>query len=222
MVIYLILLGWCLVAFVAGRLLPTGHQALRLFEGEALAVVFLGFFAVPYQHLAGLPTLLDIRVSQQHRFLAPFVVGIAFALADLLALHFIRLPATGQLLPSFLQPFPYSFLYFVADAIYLEVIYRLLPFTILLSLLGHRQLTAGRTPLAFWIVAALCAVAAPYQLIVKAPPALMVTMYVLHFVFNMIQALFYKNAGLLASLSMRLGNYLLWYILLGMWLQWHL
>ncbi|HEY0273818.1 MAG TPA: hypothetical protein VGC22_11575 [Chitinophaga sp.] len=215
---YLALAGWCLVAFVAGRLLPAGRLPIHLFDGEALAVVCLGFFAVPYQPLAGLPALLDQQVGWRQRVAAPLAAGLLFALANLAALRYL-LPWPPVRLPVLLQPFPYSLFYFGADAIYVEVIYRLLPFTILLSLTGHRQLKEGRTPLAFWVVALLCALAAPYPLVVKTPSALVVTLYTLHFLFNLVQALFYKNAGLLASLSMRLGHYLLWYVLLGLWLQ---
>lgn len=213
--VYLLMVGWCIVTLVYGRVLLSGHPGIRLFDGEALAVVCLGFFAVPYQHLAGLPSLLDHRVGWRQRLLAPLATGLAFALVDLLIFRFVLVrPHT-----DFLQPFPYSLFYFGADAFYVEVIYRLLPFTILLSLTGHPQLREGRTPLAFWAVAACCALAAPYQLLVKGPRPLMLGLYALHFVFNILQAVFYKQAGLLAAVFMRLGHYLLWYVLLGVCLQ---
>ena len=218
--VYLLLIVWCLIALFAGRIMLSRGVPLRLFDGEALAVVCLGFFAVPYQQLAGLPSLTDYRVNWRLRYLAPFAMGLSFAIVDVVVFRYVLHPAPSSRLPGFLQPFPYSALYFVADAVYVEVIYRLLPFTLILSLTGHLQLKAGRTPIAFWIVAIVTSLAAPYQLIVKGPVQLMVTLYTLHFVFNMIQALFYKNAGLLASLCMRLGHYLLWYILLGICLQW--
>ena len=39
------------------------------------------------------------------------------------------------------------------------------------------------------------------------------------FLMNFLQAIWYKKAGFLASLSLRLGHYLFWHILLGIYVQ---
>ena len=39
------------------------------------------------------------------------------------------------------------------------------------------------------------------------------------FIMNYLQGIYYKNAGFIATLNLRLGHYLFWHILLGFYVQ---
>jgi hypothetical protein len=40
------------------------------------------------------------------------------------------------------------------------------------------------------------------------------------FAMNFLQAIYFKKAGFIANLSLRLGHYLIWHILLGIYVEW--
>lgn len=219
--IYALIFLVCLITWLCGILFLQNKPEFRIFGISGLLLVLSGFIMVPLQKVAGFPDLFDKEVQGRKRFIEPFGIGIIFAIADVVVFKLILHPEPYTTLPPFLQPFPYSILLYFSGAVYCEVLYRLLPFTLILSvvsLITHGK-GAGRY---FWILAVLTSFWEPLEQTGNAMPWVMVYTFLSGFLFNFLQAVYYKKAGFLSSLSVRLGHYFLWHILLGIYVQYYL
>jgi hypothetical protein len=121
-------------------------------------------------------------------------------------------------LPPFLQPFPYSIFLYFSGAFEIEVFYRLIPLTLIL-LLG-KWLAGGKYFDTFlWSAIVLTSLREPIEQLPNGELWLVVYSLLTGFLMNYFQAIYFKNAGFLASLTLRLGHYLFWHILLGIYVQ---
>jgi hypothetical protein len=217
-IIYISFVMVAVLGIFYGNAIKENYSFLRIWQYEHIFMILLGIPFLFLQNKAGLPNFLENTTSNKQRFLYPILIGIGFGVLDVIVIKFINHPEPYTTLPPFLQPFPYSMFLYFSGAFEIEIFYRLIPMTIIL-LLGKWFakgkyfnifvataiiLTSIREPLEqlptgeFWFVA--------YSLLTG-------------FLMNLFQALSFKQSGFLASFSLRLGHYLFWHILLGIYVQ---
>jgi hypothetical protein len=180
-----------------------------------MALVALFLFV---QKQAGFPEPLDPMISNRKRFLIPMAAGVIFGLFDIFIIRVILHPEPYTSLPPFLQPFPYSVSLYLNGALYMEIFYRLLPF--MLIMLPVTKFTPEKFHMpVFMVLAVITSLAEP---ITQFPDgALWFRIYATAsgFAMNFLQAWYFRKYGFFASLSVRLGHYLFWHILQGIYVE---
>lgn len=143
---------------------------------------------------------------------------MAFAVLYILNFKIIQHPEPYSKLLPFLQPFAYSIFLYFSGALEVEVFYRLIPFTLIL-LVGNFIRQGKYFHLFFWTGIVLTAIREPIEQVPEGNTAIIIYALLTGFLMNYLQAIWYKQAGFLAALSIRLGHYLLWHILLGIYVE---
>ncbi len=216
--IYTLFLGVAAAGILYGRHLQSGIGNLRIWEWTNLLWLLLGMPFLFLQPQARLPNFLEPDIPHRKRFLIPLGIGVVFGLLDLWVFQVLLHPEPYRELPPFTQPFPYSLFLYFSGAFEVEVFYRLIPLT-LLGLAGA-TLWKGRYFQAFWWVAAIAtSIREPMEQMPSGSALLISYSLLSGFLMNFLQAIWYRKAGFLASLSVRLGHYLIWHILLGIYIQ---
>lgn len=201
-----------------GQAIEPHHPSLRVWELTNLLIVCIGLPFLYFQQNAGLPDFWQDDVSQKDRILYPVLTGMLFGLLDILVFQVILHPQPYEELPPFLQPFPYSVFLYFSGALEVEVFYRLIPLTLLL--LWGSWFKAGKYyTVIFWSGAILTALREPLEQLPNGNLPLIMYSLITGFLMNFLQAIWYKRSGFLASLFIRLGHYLLWHILLGIYVE---
>jgi hypothetical protein len=100
----------------------------------------------------------------------------------------------------------------------IEVFYRLIPITLFLFIFNYFKKGKNMNA-AFLVIAVLTSLREPLEQWPDGPGWFMVYALASGFMMNFIQALFFKKAGFIASLSLRCGHYLVWHILNGIIIQ---
>jgi hypothetical protein len=171
-----------------------------------------------FQKTANLPDFWEKSVTQRRRFLLPALIGAVFGLLDMLVFKVLLHPQPYTELPPFLQPFPYSVFLYFSGAFEVEVFYRLIPLTLILAIGARFRGGKYFTPF-FWAAAVLTALREPLEQLPDGSVGLVVYSLLTGFLMNFLQAIWYREAGFLASLTLRLGHYLCWHILLGVYVE---
>ncbi len=188
------------------------------FSPDVFLIVLAGCIAAGFQRQAGFPELLQRTISNRQRFVLPLLTGLLFALPDVILVKFMQNPGPYEALPPYFQPFPFSVLHYFTGAIYSEVYFRLILFTLLMAL-TRNFLAVRYYDVVFRTLALLTAAWEPLAQWPQGPSWFVVYCVLSGFVFNLVQAWYFKKAGFLAALSVRLGHYLLWHILLGLYVE---
>jgi hypothetical protein len=170
------------------------------------------------QSKANLPDFLDKKVLNTEKFLKPVLIGAAFGILDVWVIKFIMHPEPYTELPPFLQPFPYSIFLYFSGALEIEVFYRLIPITLIL-LLGKWFSHGKYFNIFLWSAIILTSLREPLEQLPNGELWFVTYSFLTGFLMNYLQAIYFKNAGFLASLTLRLGHYLFWHILLGLYVQ---
>ncbi|NNE77364.1 MAG: hypothetical protein HKN31_09865 [Pricia sp.] len=71
----------------------------------------------------------------------------------------------------------------------------------------------------FWVGAILTSLREPLEQMGANVPWIIIYALISGFVMNLLQAVYYRKAGFLASLTLRLGHYILWHMLLGVYVE---
>ena len=195
------------------------HPAIRRFGFDEVLLVALGGVGLYLAPRTGFADLLDGRVSQWQRWGRPALVGLAFGLTDWLIYILVIHPEPVTVLMPFMQPFPYSVLLYGSGALYVEVLYRLIPIPVLLWLIGRflrHDLANGRL---FWVLAGLSSLIEPLDQLITDSPGLMAYSFGTGYSMNLVQAAFFRWYGFGAGLSVRLGHYALWHVGFGLWVE---
>lgn len=201
-----------------GNAIKGDFMFLRVWDYQNLVVLLTGIPFLFLQRIAGLPDFFDRTVSHKNRILIPVLIGAFFGILDILVIKVILHPEPYTELPPFLQPFPYSVFLYSSGAFEIEVFYRLIPLTLVL-LLGN-WLAGGKFYKIFlWLAMVLTSLREPLEQWPNAGIALVIYSLLTGFLMNFIQAYYYKKAGFIASITLRLGHYLFWHILLGIFVQ---
>jgi len=176
--------------------------------------------AIPFlwwQHTMGLPAFSWSTFTV--RLWKPWLIGVAFGVADVLIIKCIMHPQPYDSLPPFLQPFPYSIFLYTAGAIEVEVYYRLIPLGLALWAI-QKWVPARWQTFVFSLVAVLTALREPLEQWPDGAWWFVVYALASGLAMNVLQALYFKRQGFLGTLVLRLGHYSIWHIALGMYVSW--
>lgn len=218
----LIYLSFILIAVIGslyGQSIQVQHQFLRVWDFQNILLLFIALPFLFYQSKAGLPDFCEQKEAKQSKWLIPILTGAIFGILDIIVIKCLLHPEPYTELPPFLQPFPYSIFLFFSGALEIEVFYRLIPLTLIL-LLGKWYKNGKHLDAFFWAGAVLTAIREPLEQMPSQGLWLIAYSLISGFLMNLIQAIHYKKSGFLASLSLRLGHYLFWHILLGVYVEW--
>ncbi len=217
-IIYTSFLLFAIIGIIYGNSLSNKFSFLRIWNYQNILVLLVGIPFLFLQTKANLPNFFNEEVSNKKRFLNPFLIGLIFGILDALVIKVLMHPEPYKELPPFLQPFPYSIFLYFSGAFEIEVFYRLIPLTLIL-LLG-KWLSSGKYFTIFlWIGIILTSLREPLEQFQNGEIWFICYSLLTGFLMNYLQAIYYKNAGFLASLTLRLGHYLFWHILLGIYVQ---
>ena len=218
LLIYFAFLFIAFLGIIYGNAIKTNYSNLRIWSYENILLLGIGIPFLFLQSKASLPDFLDSGVPNNKRFLYPLFIGVLFGLLDIIVIKLIQHPEPYTELPPFLQPFPYSLFLYFSGALEIEVFYRLIPLTVLL-LIG--KWTAGGKYFNYfmWTAIILTSLREPLEQLPNGNTLLIIYSLLTGFLMNYFQAVYFKKAGFLASLTLRLGHYLCWHILLGVYVQ---
>ncbi len=218
--VYAAFVGFSLLTWLTGQWLARqGVAGIRIFGPEEIALIMLGGAGIWLAPRTGFPDLLDARTPDQQRFLYPFLIGLGFAGADLTVFKLVMHPGPVTALMSFMQPFPYSLLLYGSGAIYTDTLYRLIPIPVLMWAGGSLLLKDTKNEHLFWGLALLTSLIEPIDQLITDTPELALYSFITGYAMNLLQALYFRQSGFLAGLMIRLGHYMLWHILFGLWVE---
>jgi hypothetical protein len=218
LITYFVFLVIALIGIYYGRQISSDHGFLRVWEFSNLLIMAIGIPFLFLQSRARLPEFWSNTISAKTRFSIPLAIGIVFGVLDVLVIKVIMHPEPYQELPPFLQPFPYSLFLYFSGAFEVEVFYRLIPLTIML-IAGNWFKGGKYYTTFFWVAAVLTSLREPIEQLPDGNALFITYSIVTGFLMNFLQAVMYKKAGFIASLSVRLGHYLVWHIMLGIYVQ---
>ncbi len=216
-----IFLGFLLIVFLGiiyGNEIKASYNSLRIWSVENLLWLILGVPFLLLQSYVGIPNLYQPSISNKIRFSQPILIGALFGILDILVIKIIQHPQPYTELPPFLQPFPYSIFLYFSGALEIEVFYRLIPITFLLVI--GKKIADGRYFNYFlWTAIIASSLREPLEQLPTGEYWYITYALLSGFIMNYLQGIYYKNAGFIATLSLRLGHYLFWHILLGFYVQ---
>jgi hypothetical protein len=220
LIIYSLFILIAVVGLIYGNAIKHNFSFLRVWDYQNILILLLGVPFLFLQTKAKLPNFIDSNISNKQRFLIPALIGAVFGILDILIMKVILHPQPYNELPPFLQPFPYSLFLYFSGAFEIEIFFRLIPLTLIL-LLG-KWFANGKYYNAFFLTGAiLTSLREPLEQLPDGGILLISYSFLTGFLMNYLQAIYYKKSGFLASLTVRLGHYLFWHILLGIYVQYH-
>lgn len=220
LIIYSVFVIVAFIGILYGNAIKNDYTFLRVWDFTNILLLFLGFPFLFLQTKVNLPNLWDVNISIKQRLIIPALIGVIFGILDIIVIKIILHPEPYSELPPFLQPFPYScFLYF-SGAFEIEIFYRLIPLSLIL-LLGKWYANGKYLNAFFWIGAVLTSLREPLEQIPNEGVIFIIYSLLTGFLMNFFQAVYYRKSGFLASLSVRLGHYLFWHILLGIYVEYY-
>ena len=218
LVIYAAFMLIAVIGLLYGNAIKDKHSFLRVWDYGSVLILLLGVPFLFLQTKANLPNFWEKNISNKQRLLIPAATGAIFGILDIIAIKLILHPEPYTELPPFLQPFPYSLFLYFSGAFEIEVFYRLIPLTLIL-LLGKWYAKGKYFYSFFWVGAVLTSLREPIEQLPSGGALLIIYSLLTGFLMNLLQAIYYKKAGFLASLAVRLGHYLFWHILLGIYVE---
>lgn len=215
---YLFFLTIALLGILYGREIKNQYEVLRVWEYNNLLWMCLGIPFLLLLKKAAIPAFWDKNISTENKVYIPLMIGIIFGILDVMVWKFTVHPQPYTELPPFLQPFPYSIFLFFSGAFEIEVFYRLIPLTLIL-LIGHWFAKGKYSTYFFYFGVVLTSLREPLEQLPNEGLALVLYSFISGFLMNALQAIYFKKAGFMATLFIRLGHYLFWHILLGIYVE---
>lgn len=216
--IYFSFLLIALIGIFYGNSIKNEFELLRIWDTSNILLLLLGIpFLFLFDRLQ-IPNFWENSIANKHKFYLPIAIGAVFGLLDIFVIKIVMHPEPYSSLPPYLQPFPYSLFLFFSGALEIEVIYRLIPISLilLLSLVIKKNSYSNYF---FWIAAVLTAIREPIEQLPSEGTLLIVYSLCTGFLMNFLQAIFFKKYGFLSCLFIRLGHYFFWHILLGVYVE---
>jgi hypothetical protein len=182
----------------------------------------LGAIGIVLADRTGFPSAWDRSIPLRDRLWLPIAIGIAFGVASAILDRFtgwtnlFTTLYTGQ---PFNAPFPGSIFFYAGGAILVEVLYRLLPIPLLLWLISSLLLRGRYQTQVFWVLAIVLSLIEPVTqdfaaLRVGTETAVAVN-FTHGYIFNLAQAITFRRAGFLASIILRVSEYMVWHVIYG-------
>lgn len=201
-----------------GNYLVEPYPFLRVWDWTTLVILLVAIPFILMQKPAGIPEFWENKLPTKIKIWIPALIGLGFGMLDLIIIKGILHPEPYTELPPFLQPFPYSLFLYFSGAFEVEIFYRLIP--IVLVLFFFSKIKNGQYQnQAFWIIAILTAIREPLEQLPSGEMWFISYALISGFAMNFLQAIYFEKAGFISSLSLRLGHYLVWHILLGVYVQ---
>lgn len=206
-----------IITIVYGSALNNSGISIRQWSWNNLLLVLPLLPLLFLQQKASLPAVYTIN-EIKNAWVSTFGTGMIFGLLDVLILKFILHPEPYTELPPFLQPFPYSTFLYTSGAIEIELYYRMIPLTVFLLL--NTILLKGWGKNVFIIVLGfLTSIIEPIQQFPDGAWWFIVYATLSGIAMNAWQFRSYLKYGFVASLAVRLGHYLIWHVLLGVYVE---
>jgi hypothetical protein len=216
---YFVFLLMAIAGIFYGNSISSEFNNLRIWTYENIALLLIGLPFIFLQQHAGLPCIYNSENSLSNRLFKPLLIGILFGIADLIVIEFFLTATTHTSMPPYTQPFPYSLFLYSSGAFEIEVFYRLIPITLVLLIFSKIKKGAYQSQ-AFWVIAILTALREPIeQLPLDAVWWFIAYSVATGFAMNFIQAIYFRKFGWASSVYIRLGHYLVWHILNGIYIQ---
>lgn len=223
MLVWAVVVGYLgVVTMLVSTVLPVSfvdRSQAGFFEVQGwIAMSVLGAIGVFLSNRTGFPDPVSRAIPGWRRFGGPALIGLVagslFLLTDVVT-GLSRLQAEKFNLPSTDIGFPASLLVYSAAAVYVEIVFRLLPLPLLMFIVCNLILR-GRAPTpVFWASAVLTSLIEPLsqigtQVLAPLPWALVLTET---FATNLAQAAVFRRYGFLASILVRVTFYLVYHVL---------
>jgi len=218
LILYSVFILIAVMGLIYGNTIKGSFSFLRVWDYQNILILLAGIPFLFLQTKTNLPHFLESNVSNRQRFLIPVFIGATFGILDILVFKVILHPQPYTELPPYLQPFPYSLFLYFSGAFEIEVFYRLIPLTLIL-LLGKWYKNGRYFKIFLWTGIILTSLREPLEQLPNGALLLVAYSLLTGFFMNYLQAIYFKKAGFLASLTLRLGHYLFWHILLGIYVQ---
>jgi uncharacterized membrane protein YvlD (DUF360 family) len=221
---YLVFALLALVAVLALSLMdppyphPSQAESLRL--QAFVPVVALGCLGAWLFGNIGLAIQPQGWPAWRNRAAKDIAIGLAFGLvAALLDWTFgvSSLVAKELGVASIHMALPYSALAYLAGAVAVETLYRLIPISLAVWLVSKMRPHGRATITAFWIVAVLTSFIEPVSqtAFLASQPVTLLSLGLFIFIFNMTGAWLLMRHGVASPLFMRLAFYAVWHVALG-------
>jgi hypothetical protein len=212
-----ILLMVVIVTILYGASLEQHGITVRRWGWNNLVLVLPLIPLLFLQRKASLPAVQTIN-EKKGGWLSTFGVGMLFGLLDVLIIKFILHPEPYKELPPFLQPFPYSTFLYSSGALEVELYYRMIPITVLL-LINSLLFKAKFKNVFIVVLAVITSLIEPVQQFPEGAVWFIIYATLSGIAMNAWQFRSYLKYGFVASLMVRLGHYLIWHILLGVYVE---
>lgn len=210
-----------LIAAASGAGFRSPSQA-KVFEWWFIgALALIGAGAIWLNHWVHLPGVWDPAIPRARRLTQPVLLGLAFggaAIAMDVATGWSRMLAATMHLPSIHIPFPSSLLIYPGGAIIVDVLYYLVPITVILGMVRLVSRWMGPPPaILYWVVGAAAAWIEPWtqRMVQSEHPGMTVALFVQGYGLNLLQVGCYRRAGFGAAVVLRIAFYLVWHVLYG-------
>ncbi|WP_111671172.1 hypothetical protein [Algoriphagus litoralis] len=194
------------------------YPFLRVWDWTSIIILLIALPFLPLQRPAEIPEFWERNLPTRSKIWTPVLIGIGFGILDVIIIKGILHPQPYSELPPFLQPFPYSLFLYFSGALEIELFYRLIPIVLVLYIFSRIK-NGNYQNQAFWIIAILTAIREPLEQLPGGEWWFVTYALISGFAMNFLQAIYFKQAGFIATLSLRLGHYLIWHILLGIYVE---
>ncbi len=218
---------WILGKFALG-LMPAINVPLVAGEfawKNIAALGLLGLLGAWLSSRTGFPDALAANISNRQRLFLPLLLGMGIALLEVgveLITHGTRLLA-ADLGGQFNVNFPASLIVYPSGVPMIEAYYRLFPLPFLLFVISNLILRKRGQAATFWVLAIILSLLEPLSQMGSVAlsqssrlpagwEAMVIPAAVLTYALNLSQAFAFRRYGLLASVAIRLGEYLIWHI----------
>lgn len=212
-----IFLSLIISTIIYGNALVISNPTIRLWNWDNFMLILPLFPLLFLQEKASLPTIDGIN-KKKNGWLSTLGIGMIFGILDLIVVKIILHPEPYTEMPPFLQPFPYSLFLYSSGALEVELYYRLIPITILLFINQFFFKGKYRNGLIV-ILAIITSLIEPIQQFPSGTLWFVIYATISGIAMNAWQFKSYIKYGFIASLAVRLGHYLVWHILLGLFVE---
>ena len=218
-IIWLFLVAYLgLAAFLVTVVFPVqfvDRSQSGVFEPQGvIAIGVMGLIGVWLSMRTGFPNAWDAKVSNTQRLIIPIIAGLLLGslfLATDLVTHMSRLQQEQLNIQATDVAFPASIFVYSAGAIFVEVVYRLLPIPMLLAMISIFVRGQSAREKVFWVVAILTSMIEPLTNTAAAQyltPLALTFVLVQAFGANLLQAVFFRKYGFLAAILLRVALYI--------------
>ncbi|HQS23763.1 MAG: hypothetical protein Q7U77_07025 [Sediminibacterium sp.] len=212
-----IFLSLIITTIIYGNALVISNPSIRLWNWNNLMLILPLIPLLFLQEKASLPTI-DAINKKKNGWMSTLGVGMIFGVLDLVVVKIIMHPEPYTQMPPFLQPFPYSIFLYSSGALDVELYYRMIPTTIflLINQFYFKGKYRNRLIVALAIITSLVE---PIQQFPSGALWFVIYATISGIAMNAWQFKSYIQYGFIASLAVRLGHYLVWHILLGVFVE---